>query len=125
MLVTEPDPHARRTAEPIVVWASADGARCVLAAAGGVLELRIEHQGIVLRRAHYLDIRPACEAARQWRIDWDIESRPHREASSRILCPECGDEALRERDASAGAQWFRCASCGDAWSLGDAEVQES
>ena len=75
MLATEPDPQARRTAEPIIVWASADGTRCVLATAGGVLELRLEHNGTVLRRAHYLDIRPACEAARQWRIDWDIESR--------------------------------------------------
>jgi predicted RNA-binding Zn-ribbon protein involved in translation (DUF1610 family) len=125
MLATEPDPQARRTAEPIIVWASADGTRCVLATAGGVLELRVEHNGVVLRRAHYLDIRPACEAARQWRIDWDIESRLHRQTSGRLICPECGDEALRERDASGGAQWFRCTSCGDAWLLDDVTTQES
>ena len=106
MLATEPDPQARRTAEPIIVWASADGTRCVLATAGGVLELRVEHNGVVLRRAHYLDIRPACEAARQWRIDWDIESRLHRQTSGRLLCPECGDEALRERDASTARSGF-------------------
>lgn len=125
MLATEPDPQARRTAEPIVIWASADGTRCVLATAGGVLELRVEHNGVVLRRAHYLDIRPACEAARQWRIDWDIESRRHRQTSGHILCPECGDEALREQDASDGSRWFRCTSCGEAWALDDATTRES
>jgi predicted RNA-binding Zn-ribbon protein involved in translation (DUF1610 family) len=125
MLAAEPDPQARRTAEPIMVWASADGTRCVLATAGGVLELRLEHNGRVLHRAHYLDIRPACEAARQWRIDWDIESRDQRQARGRILCPECGDDAFRERDTHNGAQWFRCPSCGDAWLPDDAEVRES
>ena len=125
MLATEPDPQARRTAEPIVVWASADGTRCVLATVAGVLELRIERDGVVIRRAHYLDIRPACEAARQWQIDWDMDSRLRRETSGRILCPECGDEALREIDASDGAQWIRCRSCGDVWPLDVGNIHES
>jgi len=62
-------------AELIVVWASSDRTRCVLAFLEGVLELRLEDDGEVIRRAHYIDIRPACDVAQQWRVDWDIESR--------------------------------------------------
>ena len=80
-------------AEHIVMWASSDGTRCVLAFLEGVLELRLENDGEVMRRAHYIDMRAACDAARQWRIDWDIESRWRRVLNSRIICPECGDEA--------------------------------
>ena len=106
-------------ADLIVVWASSDGTRCVLAILDGVLELRLENDGEVIRRAHYLDVRPACDTAQQWRIDWDIQSRWRRVLNSRIICPECGDEAFSENDAESGVQWLRCASCGDVW-LGDA-----
>jgi hypothetical protein len=102
-------------AEHIVMWASSDGTRCVLAFLEGVLELRLESDGEVMRRAHYIDMRPACDAARQWRTDWDIESRWRRVLNSRTICPECGDEAFREQDADSDIQWLRCASCGDAW----------
>ncbi len=81
----------------------------------GVLFLRLEDDGEVIRRARYIDIRPACDTARQWRIDWDIESRWRRALNSRIICPECGDEAFSERDADSGMQWLRCGSCGDVW----------
>jgi hypothetical protein len=101
--------------EIIVVWASSDDTRCVLAFLEGVLELRLENDREVIRRAHYIDIRPACDAAQQWRIDWDIESRWRRILHSRIICPECGDEAFTEKDSESGIQWFRCGSCGDAW----------
>jgi hypothetical protein len=101
--------------ELIVVWASADGTRCVLAFLKGVLELRIENDIEVIRRAHYVSVRPACEAAQQWRIDWDIESRWRRVLASRIICPECGDEAFREKDTDSAIQWLRCGSCGEAW----------
>ena len=117
MLKTQPSQRSGGPVELIVVWASSDGTRCVLAIFGGVLELRLENNGTLLRHAHYIDIRPACEAAQQWRIDWDIESRSRRQVNGRILCPECGDEAFKERDAHSGAQWFRCASCGDARTL--------
>jgi hypothetical protein len=113
---SRPVPEA---AELIVVWASSDGTRCALAFLEGVLELRLENDGEVIRRAHYLDIRPACDAAQQWRIDWDVESRWRRIVNSRIICPECGDEAFSERDAESDIQWLRCGSWGDAW-LNDA-----
>ena len=109
----------REAAELIVVWASSDGARCVLAISDGVLELRLENDGTVLRRAHYIDIRPACDTAQQWRIDWDIESRSRQVLNRRNLCPQCGDDAFIEKDADGGIEWFRCASCGDAWMLDD------
>ena len=72
---SKPAPVVREAAELIIVWASSDGTRCALAFLEGVLELRLENDGEVIRRAHYLDIRPACDAAQQWRIDWDVESR--------------------------------------------------
>jgi hypothetical protein len=106
-------------AELIVVWASSDGTRCVLAFLEGVLELRLEDDGEVIRRAHYIDIRPACDVAQQWRVDWDIESRWRRIPNSRIICSECGDEAFREADAESHIEWLRCPSCGDVW-LNDA-----
>jgi hypothetical protein len=61
--------------ELIVVWTSSDGTRCVLVILDPVLELRLESDGEVIRRAGYIDIRPAFDTARQWRIDWDVESR--------------------------------------------------
>jgi hypothetical protein len=105
------------TADFTVLWASSDGARCVLATLHGVWELRLEHDGRVLRRGHFVDIRQACDAARQWRIDWDIESRKRDQRLIRILCPECGDDAFGERETGSGAKWFRCASCGEVWTI--------
>ena len=119
MLDTRSNRQLRRGEELVVVWASFDGTRCVLATSGGVLELRLEKDGSVLRRAHYIDIRPACETAQQWRIDWDIESRSRQVLGSRIVCPECGDEAFMESDAERGIEWLRCAYCGETWTLND------
>jgi len=115
MLEARSNRPRHEAAELIVVWATSDGTRCVLAPLDGVLELRLEHDDAVLRRAHYIDIRPACETAQQWRIDWEIESRSRPVLNGRIICPECGDEAFGEKDAESGIRWFRCASCGDAW----------
>ena len=116
MLATEPDPQARRTAEPIVVWASADGTRCVLATVAGVLELRIERDGVVIRRAHYLDIRPACEAARQWQIDWDMDSRLRRETSARhSSAPSVAMRRSEKWTRPTARSGIRCRSCGDVW----------
>jgi hypothetical protein len=119
MLDARSNRQLRKGEELVVVWASSDGTRCVLATSDGVLELRLEKDGTVLRRAHYIDIRPACETAQQWRIDWDIESRSLQVLSCRILCPECGDEAFMESDAESGIEWLRCASCGETWTLND------
>jgi len=119
MLDARSDRQLPKAEELVVVWASSDGTRCVLATSDGVLELRLENDGTVLRRAHFIDIRPACDTAQQWRIDWDIESRSRHVLGCRILCPECGDEAFIENDADSGIGWLRCASCGDAWPLND------
>jgi predicted RNA-binding Zn-ribbon protein involved in translation (DUF1610 family) len=121
---TQPNRRASRTAELIVIWASSDDTRCVLAILDGVLELRLEHDGTVVRRAHYIDIRPARDAAQEWRIDWDIERRSHEQSRVETICPECGDEALREVDAEGGMSWFRCPSCGDAWTLDAARERQ-
>ena len=108
--------RSSESAELIVMWASASGMQCVLAFLQGVLELRLELDGAVLRRALFIDIRPARDAAQRWRVDWDIEAPLHKPPAIRILCPECGDEAFGEQDAT-GARWFRCASCDGTWTL--------
>jgi hypothetical protein len=115
MLEAQSNYRVSEGAKLIVVWATSDGARCMLVIRDGVLELRLENNGEAIRRAHYIDIRPACDTAQQWRIDWDIESRGRRVPNSRIICPECGDDGLSEKDAESGIHWFRCASCGEVW----------
>jgi hypothetical protein len=117
MLDTRSSRYSSEMADLIVVWASSDGVRCVLAALQGVLELRLEHDGRVLRRGQYIDIRPACDAAQRWRIDWDIGTRSGQQPWVRILCPECGDDAFGETDSQSGVHWLRCASCGEAWTI--------
>jgi predicted RNA-binding Zn-ribbon protein involved in translation (DUF1610 family) len=105
----------------IVMWTSSNGARCVLAFLGDILQLRLERDGTEVRRAHYDDIRPASDAAQRWRIDWDMESRENGRPFLRTPCPECGDDALEEHDAGDNAKWLRCPSCGEAWILDDAD----
>ena len=117
MLESQSSRGSSQSAELLVMWASASGMQCVLAFLGGALELRLQLDGTVVRRAHFIDIRPAREAAQRWRVDWDIEARSRQPLAIRILCPECGDEAFGEQDASTGAQWFHCASCGDTWTF--------
>lgn len=119
MLEAQSNRQSSKTSEPIVIWTSSGGTRCVLAILGGVLEVRLEHGGTVLRRAHYTDIRPASDAAQRWRIDGDIEARSRQPACIGMLCPECGDYAVEERDGGSGVQWLRCTSCGEAWTLND------
>ena len=86
----------RESSELVVVWASSDGARCVLATSEGVLELRLENDGTVFHRAHHIDIRAACDTAQQWRIDWDIESR-----SRQVVKP---DWVQKRQGAVAGSE---------------------
>ncbi len=97
--------------------------RCLLTIDSGVLDLRIEQDGAVLRQARFIDYRQACEASRQWHVDWDIESHRQRRGG-KVTCPECGGEVLPERDIQSGAEWLRCASCGDAWGIHDVPVRD-
>lgn len=119
MLEAQSNRQSSDTSELIIIWTSSGGTRCVLAISGGVLELRLEEDGTVLRRARYTDIRPASDAAQRWRIDWDIEARSG-QLFNRTICPECGDDAFEEGAGGSGVRWFRCTSCGDAWTLDDA-----
>ena len=110
----------RQSGEIIMMWTSSIGTRCVLAFLGDVLQLRLEHDGKEVRRAHFTDIRRASEAAQRWRIDWDIEARSQQRWYFRTSCPNCGDDGLEERDVESGVQWFRCTSCGEVWPRAEA-----
>ena len=55
----------RNQSDIIVMWTSSNGARCVLAFVGDILQLRLEREGKEVRRAHYDDIRPASHAAQR------------------------------------------------------------
>jgi hypothetical protein len=110
----------REPSDVIVMWTSPkNGARCVLAFFGDILQLRLERDGKDIRHARYNDIRPACHAAQRWRIEWDIEAGPHGQPSVRMLCPECGDDGLEEWDSHSKVPWFRCPSCGESWTPDD------
>jgi hypothetical protein len=121
---TQPNKPSAIPVEVVVMWASSDGTRCLLTFDSGALDLRIEHDGAVLRQARYVDYRQACEASRQWRADWDIGSRRRKRPGGRVTCPECGGEVLPEREPQSGAEWLRCASCGDAWGINDVPVRQ-
>lgn len=115
MVEMQSEQQAPETEAFVLVWASNNRVRCVLAPLEDCLELRLEYDSHVIRRGRYIDVRSACEAERRWRADWEHrdELGPHRSES--VACPECGDDALTERDTLTGAQWLRCRSCGEAW----------
>ena len=115
----QPNRQVRNEARLIVVWDSSEDTRCVLAIFDDVLELRLENDGTVRRRARCVDIRSACETAQQWRLDWNIESRSRQVLDGQLLCPDCGGEAFMEKDDDSGLEWLRCASCGAVWTLND------
>jgi predicted RNA-binding Zn-ribbon protein involved in translation (DUF1610 family) len=110
-------------AREIVVWAASGETRCVLTSLDGALELRLEHSDRLVRRGRYADIRQACDAARQWRIDWDIATQVPKPGTVRVLCPECGDDALEEPAVAGRGRAFHCASCGEIWRLENADEQ--
>lgn len=112
-LADRPSPSTRE----INVWAVSSETRCVIMPLSGALELRLECGGKVIRRGQYADIRQACDAARRWRIDWDIEARASRPPGVRMLCPECGDDVFEESGLPARARAFCCSSCGEAWTI--------
>ncbi len=101
--------------ELVRLWALDDGTRCVLASAGNGLELKIVHDGTVVRRAPCFDVRLARDAAQMWRVDYEIEHTAKRSINISRLCPECGEEAMLNGRFPDSARWLGCASCGNVW----------
>ncbi len=66
--------HRSDAAAPEFVraWELADGTRCVLAAAGPSLELRIVRDGVILRHAQVNAVERALTVAQLWRIECEI-----------------------------------------------------
>jgi ribosomal protein S27AE len=111
------DDRSPTSARPIPLWALADGTRCTLAKnPDDDIELRlVDRDLLVIRRALYLEVVHALEAAREWRLDYEIEREARSEAVLRVQCPQCGDDAFSGRDHELGLQWFYCGSCGEIW----------
>ena len=99
-------------------WMWTDGSQCLLAVVGNVLELRIERESVVLRRARYMDVQGALDAAQRWRIEYEIDCGSPDLIGAGERCLGCWETPLVEVDAESGIQWLRCPSCGNVWIAG-------
>ena len=96
-------------------WTWTDGTQCVLAVVGSILELRIETERAVLRRASYMDVRQAVDAAQRWRVEYEIDCESADLMDEEDRCVVCRDTAMVEVDPETGIRWLRCPSCGNVW----------
>ena len=123
MLKVHASSRSTRSSDLILLWALADGTRCGLTSCGGVIELQLVSDDVVLRRAHFLYLRPAYETAQRWRVDHEIErGSPWQQDAPR--CPECSDDGFVERLGESGPRAFCCRSCGEAWVVDEQERRE-
>jgi hypothetical protein len=72
MLKVHRSDGAANASEFVRAWELADGTRCVLAAAGPSLELRILRDGVILRHARFSAVERALTIAQLWRIECEI-----------------------------------------------------
>ena len=91
--------------------------RGTLSAVGSGFEFCVLRAGTVIRHQRYTNVRRALEAAREWRVDYEMErAQGAYLTATGFQCSECGDEV------SLGAQvgddcWLCCQACGHAWKL--------
>ena len=104
---------------PVVLrtWVWGAGVRCMLSAVESGFEFLVIRDGTVIRRQRYANVRRALEAAKEWRVDYEMErSRRVDHAAARLRCPECGDEVSTEARPDDGS-WLSCQECGHVWRL--------
>jgi ribosomal protein S27AE len=97
------------------VWGA--GVRGTLSAVGSAFEFRVISDGAVIRRQRYTSLRRALEAAKEWRVDYEVERAQRGTlAATHVQCPECGDEVSIEAQADDGSR-LSCQECGHVWRL--------
>jgi hypothetical protein len=99
--------------EFVRAWALPDGARCVLAVVGPLLELRIVSDDLIVRHARFTEMQGAMDAAQVWRIECEM-SLGHLSGAP-LLCPQCAEYALAADRPEGGYQWWCCPHCGYLW----------
>jgi formate dehydrogenase maturation protein FdhE len=97
------------------VWTWADGSQCLLTVVDSLLELRIEKEGVVLRRARCANVPQAVDMAQRWHVEHEIDCASDELMDPGGRCPGCGDMPLVEVDPESGVHWLRCPSCGNVW----------
>jgi hypothetical protein len=84
---------------------------------GSRVELRVERDGIVIRRGQFNTVRRALEAAQEWRVEYDLQRTQCGDTSAvAIPCPECRDEIPVDARARDGHRLY-CQACGHVWKL--------
>jgi len=117
--------HRCDSSELVRLWRLADGTRCVLASVPNGLELRIVHEGAIVRRAPCEDVRFARHSADIWRVDYEMEHAAGRGVGIAV-CPDCGDQAIINGQFPDSARWLGCGSCGNVWlEETDAQIRNS
>src|SRR5260221_12388981 len=70
---------------------------------GSQVELRVERDGIVIRRGQFNTVRRALEAAQEWRVEYALQRAQCGDTSGvAIRCPECRDEIPADARARDG-----------------------
>lgn len=108
-----PDSNRADNSELVRFWVLADGTRCVLVSVASGLELRIVRDGTIVRQAPCSDVRFMRHSAELWRVEYEMEHAVPQ--GSRIVCPECGDDAIVYLGSPDSVRWLGCGSCGYVW----------
>jgi hypothetical protein len=81
------------------------------------VELRVERDGVVIRRDRFDNLGSALEAAREWRVEYELRRTQFVDAFAMAFrCPECRDEVSVDARTSDGHR-LHCQTCGYVWTL--------
>ena len=98
-------------------WVWGADVHSTLAMVGSRVELRVERDGVVIRRGDFPNVRRALDSAREWRVDYDLQRTERGDpADIAVQCPECRDDV--SVDVRTGEAHLLCPTCGHRWTVG-------
>jgi hypothetical protein len=110
-------PDASEGAAILRTWVWGADVHSTLITVGSRVELRVERDGMVIRRGAFSNVRRALETAQEWRVEYDLQRTQRGDPfDAAVQCPECRDDvsmAVRAGDAHR----LQCPTCGHAWTL--------
>jgi hypothetical protein len=110
-------PETSERATVLRTWVWGADVHTTLLIVGSRVELRVEHDGVVIRRDDFDSLRTALEAAREWRVEYELRRAQLRDVSAiAFRCPQCRDEASVDAPTGDGPRLY-CQTCGHVWQL--------